>query len=251
MAEIYIDNKIYARPKGDLYSKGVRAQLGFITGFPDDSHSTIKLHSDLINNGEAVRTYKGKKVTIRLEDRLTNPKGRKKMAAKKKTKAQLAAEAKKKKLAAAKKKAAAAKKKKAATKKKVVKKKVSAKKKVVKKKVTAKKKSPEKKTKVYKKNVPAKRGSIIVGLSDLRADKTYKDFMYYTAVGAIKDAWDKSIQEAAMWTTHAKAQKAAKKLVGNYPQNTAFFVVTQNASKANIEKIITRYGYERRGARKK
>ena len=35
---------------------------------------------------------------------------------------------------------------------------------------------------------------------------------------------NKSIQEAAMWSTHAKAQKASKALIKNFPQNIPDYI---------------------------
>ena len=59
---IYIDSKLHATPSND--DKALRSQLGFITGFPDSSKSTIDLHSKLLSKGKAEVWYKGKKVTV-------------------------------------------------------------------------------------------------------------------------------------------------------------------------------------------
>lgn len=59
---IYINGKKYATPTND--GKALRAQVGFITGFPDDSESTISLHSTLLTKGKKDVWYKGKKVKV-------------------------------------------------------------------------------------------------------------------------------------------------------------------------------------------
>jgi len=63
--KIYIDGKLFASPKGDI--KALRAQVGFITGFPSTSASTVNLVSSLLDVGSAMTSYKGKKVRVKLK----------------------------------------------------------------------------------------------------------------------------------------------------------------------------------------
>ena len=91
---------------------------------------------------------------------------------------------------------------------------------------------------------------MIVGIQYDAKTKLYTKFMYFTGVGAVggNKAFSTSIEDAAFWGTQAKAMAATKKLKSAFKTKyVAFFVVTQNASKANIETIIERYGFRRKG----
>ena len=63
--KIFIDDKLYASPKGSVMA--LRAQCGNITGFPSSSASTVKLASDLLDDGHADTWFKGKKVRVTLQ----------------------------------------------------------------------------------------------------------------------------------------------------------------------------------------
>ena len=62
---LYKDDVIYSVTTS---IKGLRAQCGFITGFPSNSNSTINLCSELLNNGSHWVYYKGDKVLITLKE---------------------------------------------------------------------------------------------------------------------------------------------------------------------------------------
>jgi len=64
--KIFINNQLYSYPKGGI--KALRASLGFITGFPSDSTSTINLTSKLLSENKAEVYYKGKKVTVTIQE---------------------------------------------------------------------------------------------------------------------------------------------------------------------------------------
>ena len=62
---LLINGKVYARSKGTI--KAIRGLASHITGFPNDSASTMALANKLINTGTSDESWKGKKAKITLE----------------------------------------------------------------------------------------------------------------------------------------------------------------------------------------
>lgn len=59
---LWTNDEMYAKPSDD--GMALRAQCGYVVGFPDSSASTINLHSQLRNTGEAMITRNGKQVKV-------------------------------------------------------------------------------------------------------------------------------------------------------------------------------------------